>query len=237
MRHQGFVSGFLPCIVSDMNAAQDELMRQGVKLSFGEEVGNTVSHGVMFLLLLFALPYYSIQFFLKYGPLGAWGMAIYIISMIFMFGTSSLYHMMAYGTTYKYVFRKMDHIMIVVAIAGTYTPICLVLLNNWVGWTILAIEWSMAISAIILKAVAKKRYKKLSLTIYLVMGWMAVFIFPELIHDSNWIFIILLLAGGLCYTVGILFYNRPGQHYNHFIWHIFIIVAALCHFIAIAYFL
>ena len=105
-----------------------------------------------------------------------------------MFLASSLYHLQPYDTTYKYVFRKLDHIMILLAIAGSYTPVCLVVMHNAVGYVILAIEWIMAIAGILLKAISSKSHAKLSMTIYMVMGWLAIFVIPAIFylpHDCN----------------------------------------------------
>ena len=115
-------------------------MRYVYPLCFGEEVGNCITHGVMALLILFALPYYSVRAYLQGGAIKTFGTAVFLICLLFMFTGSCLYHSMPHETTHKYVFRKLDHIMILLAIAGTYTPICLNLMNNWKGYTILAIE-------------------------------------------------------------------------------------------------
>lgn len=212
-------------------------MKEPAQLSFKEEVFNTLSHGILFFLLLFSLPYYAIQAYLKGGSRLAIGISVYFFCMMFMFGFSTLYHMMPYHTTYKYVLRKLDHIMILLAIAGTYTPICLYLLNNTVSAVVLSIEWLMVLFGILLKAFAKKRYKKLSLTIYLVMGWMALAIMPDLLQHAKPVFLILIVAGGVFYTIGIYFYLHPEREYSHFIWHLFIILASLCHLAAILYFM
>ena len=215
----------------------DDLMKNTDKLSFGEEVGNAVSHGVMALLLLLSLPYFAIRAYNQGGGLQAAGISIYFFCMIFMFGGSCLYHSMPFGTTHKYVFRKLDHIMILLAIAGTYTPICLCVLNNKTGYIVLAIEWFMAFCGILLKSIAKKRYKILSMTIYMVMGWLAVFILPTLLRETRPIFLGLIALGGILYTLGTYFYAHPEKNYFHFIWHIFIILASLAHLIAILYFM
>lgn len=222
--------------MQDMKKEKD-LMKEPYPLTFGEEVGNSISHGVMFFVLLFTLPYYAIRAYLLGGTLEAAGISIYFFCMMFMFGGSCLYHLMPYHTTYKYVFRKLDHIMILLAIAGTYTPICLIVLNNWIGYLVLAIEWTMAIAGIILKSVSSKRHKVLSMTIYMIMGWMAVVILPALIANTNIVFLILLIAGGILYTIGTFFYAHPEKNFFHFTWHIFIILASICHLIAILYFL
>ncbi|WP_289182846.1 hemolysin III family protein [uncultured Dubosiella sp.] len=220
-----------------MKKNEDTLMKEPYPLTFGEEIGNSISHGVMFFVLLFTLPYYAIRAYTMGGAMEAAGISVYFFCMMFMFGGSCLYHMMPYHTTYKYVFRKLDHIMILLAIAGTYTPICLVVLHNWVGYTVLAIEWAMVLAGVLLKSIAKKRYKVLSMTIYMVMGWMALFILPALIAHTNWIFLTLLVAGGVLYTIGTYFYSHPEKNFFHFTWHIFIILASLCHLAGILYFM
>ena len=197
-------------------------MRYVYPLCFGEEVGNCITHGVMALLILFALPYYSVRAYLQGGAIKTFGTAVFLICLLFMFTGSCLYHSMPHETTHKYVFRKLDHIMILLAIAGTYTPICLNLMNNWKGYTILAIEWVMVIAGILLKSIATKSYPKLSMVIYMVMGWLAIFI-------------ILIALGGIMYTMGTFFYSKPQKRYFHFVWHIFIILASICHLLAILY--
>ena len=137
-------------------------MRYVYPLCFGEEVGNCITHGVMALLILFALPYYSVRAYLQGGAIKTLGTAVFLICLLFMFTGSCLYHSMPHETTHKYVFRKLDHIMILLAIAGTYTPICLNLMNNWKGYTILAIEWVLVIAGILLKSIATKSFYKSS---------------------------------------------------------------------------
>lgn len=208
------------------------LMKDTVHLSFGEEVGNAVSHGVMMALYLFGLPFLSVYGYLKSGWLGTTGIAIYLICMIFMFGGSCLYHIMPYDTEWKTVFRKLDHISILLAIAGTYTPICLVMLKGWLGWSVLAIEWALAIAGILLKSISKYSHPKLSMVLYMAMGWLAIFILPGIWQRCGLNFVLLLLAGGICYTIGAYFYGHHKPYY-HFIWHILIAVAALFHLAAI----
>lgn len=212
-------------------------MRYTYPLIFGEEVGNAISHGVMALLLLFTLPYYAIRAYIQGGTIKAVGISVYFICLFFMFMGSCLYHSMPHETTHKYVFRKLDHIMILLAIAGTYTPICLNVMNNWKGYTILAIEWIMVVVGVLLKAISNKSMPKLSMTIYMIMGWLAIFILPSLIQNTSIIFIIWIALGGILYTIGTFFYGHPQKKFFHFTWHIFIILASLCHLIGILYFM
>lgn len=209
-----------------------KLMKQTFHLTIGEEIGNAISHGVMALIVLFTLPYFVIRAYLQYNLIGAIGISIYFFCLFFMFAGSCLYHIQPYDTTYKLVFRKLDHIMILLAIAGTYTPICLIMLHQF--W-ILALEWTMVLAGILLKAIAKESHMTLSLIIYLVMGWLAILILPSLLARP--LFFGLILAGGLLYTIGVYFYSKPQKPYFHFIWHLFIIFASLAHAIAILYFL
>ena len=202
-----------------------------------KKLGIVLRMGVMGILILFSLPYYSVRAYLRGGAIETLGTAVFLICLLFMFCGSCLYHSMPHETTHKYVFRKLDHIMILLAIAGTYTPICLQLMNNWKGYVILAIEWVMVIAGILLKSIATRSYPKLSMTIYMIMGWLAIFILPTLIRETKPIFIILIALGGVMYTIGTFFYSKPQKKFFHFVWHIFIILASICHMIAILYFM
>lgn len=209
-------------------------MRNVYPLSFGEEVGNCISHGVMAILTLLSMPYFIIRSYIQGGVLFASGVSVCFICLFFMFMTSCLYHCMPHDTEWKYVFRKLDHIMILLAIAGTYTPICLALFNNWIGYTILAVEWILVIAGTLLKSISDKSHPILSMTIYMCMGWLAVFILPTLIKHP--VFFGFILGGGILYTIGAFFYAKK-KAYSHFIWHIFIILASLCQLIGILYFM
>lgn len=217
-------------------ASKQGSMKNTVHLSFGEEVGNATSHGVMCLLLLFGLPYFAVHAWILGGLLRCVGISIYIICMIFMFGGSCLYHIMPYDTTWKYVFRKLDHISILLAIAGTYTPICLVLLNNWIGYLILAVEWGCVLAGVLLKSISSRSFPVFSMILYMTMGWMALFILPVLLAKTSWIFLGLIVLGGVFYSIGAIFYLRK-KPYAHFIWHVMIILASICHLIAINWFM
>lgn len=208
-----------------------ELMKNGFKLSFGEEVGNAISHGVMAVLCLVLLPLVMAYMVQQKGLEIAIGVGYYMICMFMMFIVSCLYHSMHYGSSQKYVFRKLDHIMILFAIAGTYTPICLSLLDKPMGYVLLAIEWICVFIGVLVKAISKQTHKVFSMVLYMTMGWLAIFILPTLLKTP--IFFALILSGGLFYTVGAFFYGHPQRPYNHFIWHLSINAASICHFIAI----
>ena len=193
-------------------------MREMYHLRFGEEVANCVTHGIMALLCLFALPASAIYSYTKGGTILAAGVSIFILCLFLMFTVSTLYHCMPYDTTHKYIFRKLDHICIYFAIAGIYTPIAL----NLIG-------------GLLLKAISTKSLPKLSMTIYMVMGWTAIFFLPTLLSKASIPFLALIIGGGLMYTIGAFFYSKPQKAYFHSIWHVCINIASILHFIAIVF--
>ena len=214
-----------------------KLMREMFRLSFGEEVGNAVSHGVMAVITFILLPLFAVYSSIQGGVIRAAGTSIYLMCMFFMFLTSTIYHSMSYGSPQKYVFRKLDHIAILFAIAGSYTPVCLSLIQGTSGIVILIIEWSMVLAGVLLKAIAKRSYPILSMVIYMVMGWCAVFFLPTLLQRAQPLFLVFIVLGGLMYTAGAFFYAHPKHAYFHFIWHLFINLASICHFIALIFFI
>ncbi|MEB7462338.1 hemolysin III family protein [Staphylococcus succinus] len=206
-------------------------------LTFGEEIGNSVSHGVAAFLALIALPYAAIQSYLTNGVLGSFSVSVYVISIFLMFISSTVYHAMANDSSHKFILRIIDHSMIYIAIAGTYTPICLILVGGWLGWTAMAVLWGITIWGILYKSLANHVSHKLSLAMYLIMGWIGVLFLPTIIHETSVIFMLFILFGGIAYTVGAWFYAQKERPYFHMIWHFFIVAASVFHFIAIMYFM
>lgn len=214
---------------------QEKSMRDMFRLTFKEEVGNAISHGVMALLCLFLLPGFAVYSYLKGGLLRCVGISVFMICLFLMFLISTIYHSMAYDTEQKYIFRKLDHICIYLAIAGSYTPIALCVTDGWVRVLILVLEWGAVIGGILLKSISRKSYPILSTTIYLIMGWTAIFFIPALISATSWLFLLLIVLGGVMYSVGVFFYSKPQKRYFHFVWHLFIDVASILHVIAIVF--
>ncbi|MCD7950128.1 MAG: hemolysin III family protein [Erysipelotrichaceae bacterium] len=218
-------------IVRIRNINKQKTMHDMFKLSFGEEVGNAVSHGVMAVMYLILLPFVALYSYDKGGMVRFIGISIFMICMFMMFMTSTLYHSMAFGSKQKYILRKMDHIMIYLAIAGSFTPVALCAVDGWLSIFILVLEWGSTIFGIFLKSFSKKSYPILTTTIYLVMGWSALLLIPSLIHHVTPLFLTLVVMGGVMYSLGVIFYSQH-KKYFHFIWHLFIIVASTFHFIA-----
>lgn len=206
------------------------------RLSFGEEVANSITHAVGAVAMLVLLPITAIYSYHHYGMQAAVGMSIFDISLFLMFMSSTIYHSMQYDSPQKFVLRIIDHSMIYIAIAGSYTPVALSLVGGWLGYLIIVLQWGAAIFGILYKIFAKKINDKFSLFLYLLMGWLVVFIIPSIISKTGVVFWSLMLAGGLAYTIGAIFYARK-RPYDHMIWHLFILLASILQYIAIVHFM
>ena len=208
--------------------------------TFGEEVANAVSHGVMTVLMLLALPFSAVWAFAHGGDkatLDAVGVSIFVISIFSMFLCSTLYHAMQPESKHKAVFHILDHIMIYFAIAGSYTPIALSVIGGWQGVLIVVIQWLMVLFGIFYKSLSKRSIPSVSLTIYLIMGWMIVVFFPLFWKSASAPLLALIGAGGIFYTIGAWFYAKKGFRYHHLVWHLLINLAVVCHFVGIVFFL
>ncbi len=200
-----------------------------------EEVLNAYSHGfgiilgIIGLFLLITKVDHSQSYYLL-------SVIVYGLSTIILFFSSTLYHAVS-KPVLKQKFRVADHISIYLLIAGTYTPVLLIVLPNSLGWQLLCAVWGIALFGVILKIFFTGKFEIFSTLLYLVMGWLIVFDFStlkELIHSNgiNWLF-----AGGLFYTIGIVFYAIEKIPYNHVIWHFFVLIGAICHFIMMYYYI
>ena len=206
------------------------------RLSFGEEVANSITHAVGAVAMLVLLPITAIYSYHHYGMQAAVGMSIFDISLFLMFMSSTIYHSMQYDSPQKFVLRIIDHSMIYIAIAGSYTPVALSLVGGWLGYLIIVLQWGATIFGILYKIFAKKINDKFSLFLYLLMGWLVVFIIPSIISKTGVVFWSLMRAGGLAYTIGAIFYARK-RPYDHMIWHLFILLASILQYIAIVHFM
>lgn len=201
--------------------------------SFGEEIANSVSHGVALLATVLATPVLIIAAVQRGVAEGIVGASVFSATMVLMYLTSTLYHALPRNRA-KQVFQILDHGAIFLLIAGTYTPFTLGVLRGMWGWTLFGLVWSLALTGIVLKIVYKVRYPRLSMFLYLVMGWLVVIASKALwLHVSTW-GLVWLLSGGLAYTVGVAFFLVDERvRYSHFIWHLFVIAGTSCHFIAV----
>lgn len=207
--------------------------------TLGEEIANTISHAVMLPLTLALLPFAAVWTYLHHNSpaLAAVAVSVCVISIFLMLLSSTLYHSMHPDSLHKVIFHRLDHIFIFVAIAGTYTPVALLVIGGWQGIFVVALQWCAVILGILYKTLSKRSIPALSLTIYLVMGWTAVFFLPRLIHNASTPLLLLILLGGLLYTAGAVVYAKKGFRYHHLVWHLLIDLALLAHLVGIVFFI
>ncbi len=201
-----------------------------------EELANSLTHGIGVLFSVVA-----ISLMITFSVLN--GSILHIISSSFfggafllMYTFSTLYHAIQHEKT-KSLLRIFDHISIYILIAGTYTPFLLIGLGDTKGWIMFGIVWSIAVLGIFFKVFFKHRFPKMSLILYLGVGWIAVFIALPLYEKLPTHILSLLLAGGLSYTVGTIFYANKRMLYAHSIWHVFVLIGTITHFIAVMFLL
>ena len=200
--------------------------------SFVEEVWHAVTHGVGFLLSIAALVLLVTFATLDGSLLHILSAVLYGISLIIMYGSSTLYHAITQQKV-KALFQKFDHAAIYLLIAGTYTPVMLITVGDTAGWVIFAIEWSIASVGIALKFLYPGRFELLSLIAYVLMGWLIVFLFDSFKANIDPVGFWLMVSGGIAYTSGVIFYVKDNINYFHTIWHIFVMAGSILQFFAI----
>ena len=197
-----------------------------------EEVWHSITHGIGFILSIVALSVLVAFASIKGSVMAIVSVAIYGATLIILYGSSTLYHAITH-TQVKRLMQKFDHSAIYFLIAGTYTPLLLVAIGGTEGWTIFAIEWSIAIIGIVLKFIYPNRFELFSLVAYVVMGWLIVVILETFKNSIDPIGFWLVVAGGVAYTGGIIFYIKDHINYFHTIWHLFVMLGSVLHFFAV----
>lgn len=202
----------------------------------GQEIINSITHeigAILSIVGLIMLLYISIE---KEDIWRIVSFAIYGATLVFLYTSSTLYHSVT-DKRKKYIFRIMDHIAIYLLIAGSYTPLTLVLLRGPLGWIIFGVVWLIALVGIFMKIFFFSKTKILSVILYIIMGWLIVVATKPIISILPTGILYLLIAGGLCYSLGIIFYITPKIPYNHTIWHIFVLAGSFTHFLGYYFFL
>lgn len=196
-----------------------------------DELLNAISHAIGIGFGLVGLIFLIIknQNRTAFSTLSIW---IYGVSFIALFTASTIYHALLSEHKKKKA-RKFDHISIYLLIAGTYTPICLITLEKTTGWLLFSIIWSIALAGFILKLFFTGKFEKLSLLLYLAMGWLAVFEYKQLIDLLANDALFYLVLGGILYTIGVVFYASKKIPYGHFIWHLFVLGGSISHYMMI----
>jgi len=200
--------------------------------SLGEEIANSVSHGIGFLAAAAVTPYMVVMAVRHGTAANVVGVSVFAATMMLMYLFSTLYHALP-GPRVKKVFRILDHNAIFLLIAGTYTPIVLGVLYGAWGWTLLGLVWGLALAGIILKSISGVKYHGVSLAIYVAMGWLVLIAAKPLLQAMPFWGLFWLLAGGILYTAGILFYRSKHVPYAHMVWHLFVIAGTACHAVAV----
>lgn len=200
--------------------------------SLGEEIANSIIHGLGVGLSVAALVLLVVFAVQSGDPLKLASAIVYGVALVLEYTASTLYHSFPQPKV-KHVFKIFDHCGIYLLIAGTYTPFCLVTLRGDGGWLVFAVIWTFAIVGISLEAFWAYRPRWLSAAVYLGMGWMVVFSIKPLAANLDPAGLWLLVAGGLCYTVGTVFYVMKKVPYMHAVWHVWVLAGSLCHFLAV----
>jgi len=204
--------------------------------SLGEELANSISHGVAALGAIAAIPILVVGAVAKGGAAGVVGASIFGATLLCLYLASTIYHALPTGRA-KQVFRILDHSAIFLLIAGTYTPFTLGVLRGSWGWSLFGVVWGLAVFGIVLKAFFGARYRALSTSLYIAMGWVGVVAARPMLSTVPQAGLIWLLAGGLAYTFGAAFYLADGRlRYSHFVWHLFVVAGSACHFIAVFFY-
>lgn len=197
-----------------------------------EEIFNSITHGIgalisiagLILLIVFSSLYGNFNHIISCSIFG--------VTLVLLYTASTLYHSFR-KPNIKQIFRIMDHSCIYLLIAGTYTPFLLITLRGAVGWVIFAVVWSLTVFGVLFKIFFVHRFQIISTIAYILMGWIIVFAMKPLLHALPGGGLALLIAGGLAYTLGTIFYAWKKIPFNHAIWHLFVLGGSICHFFAV----
>ena len=197
----------------------------------GDILANAITHGVGAAFAL-AGAVYLIVVSTRGTPWLIVSCAIYGSTLFLVYLCSTLYHSLV-RTRARHVFHVLDHSAIYLLIAGTYTPFMLVSMRGTAGWALLVLVWTLAIVGVVFKSLAVGRFPAASATVYLLMGWCIVFAVRPLLHAVSWHGMMWIGAGGLAYTLGIVFFANDRLHFFHAMWHMFVLAGSIAHYFAV----
>jgi len=201
-----------------------------------EEIFNSVTHGIGALLSIAALVILVAYASIKGDPWRIVSFSIYGFTLFFLYVSSTLYHSVFHEKT-KRIFRVFDHISIYLLIAGSYTPITLISLRGTWGWILFSVVWALAITGIIIKIVSFEKMRMVSLIMYITMGWLVVIAIKPMLTMIPMGFFPWLVASGLCYSIGVIFYLWKKIPFNHGIWHLFVLGGSATYFFGLLFYL
>jgi hemolysin III len=202
----------------------------------GEEIANSITHGIgaglsavgLIVLVVLATSYGDVWRIVSFSIYGA--------TLIILYLASTLYHSFR-NKRVKKIFKILDHSTIFLLIAGTYTPFLLISLRGVWGWILFGVIWGLAVSGIVFKALFINRFRKLSVLIYILMGWLCVVAIKQMVVRIPLGGLIGLTAGGVLYTTGVIFYAWRKLKFSHAIWHLFVLSGSICHYFSIFFYL
>ncbi|MBV4367307.1 PAQR family membrane homeostasis protein TrhA [Erwinia phyllosphaerae] len=204
--------------------------------SVAEEIANSISHGIGFIFGIVGLVLLLSQAMdMQANAIAITSYSLYGGSMILLFLASTLYHAIPHPRA-KYWLKKLDHCAIYLLIAGTYTPFLLVGLKSPLAHGLMVVIWSLALAGVLFKLAFVHRFEALSVTTYLLMGWLSLVVIYQLAIKLSAGGVWLLAAGGIIYSLGVIFYVSKRIPYNHAIWHGFVLGGSICHFLAIYFY-
>ena len=223
------------CIITKVQTAGRDLDLLARSYSLAEELANSITHGFGALLSVAGLTVLVTYASQQQDVWRIVSCSIYGATLVMLFLSSTLYHSVQHEVTKK-IFQLCDHCSIYLLIAGTYTPFLLVNMRDTVvGWIMFGIIWFLAVSGIVFKIYCGPKYKKFSVATYILMGWLLLLASRELANNLSIAGIYWLMAGGLAYTVGAVFYLLKNIPFNHAIWHLFVLVGSALHFFAVLF--
>jgi hemolysin III len=200
----------------------------------GDILANAITHGIGAVLAIVGAVY-----LIAASTQGtAWHVvscSVFAVTLVLVYVCSTLYHSLV-RTRARHVFHILDHSSIYLLIAGTYTPFCLVTLHGPWGWTLLSCEWALAVAGVVFKSFAVGRFEVASALVYLAQGWFIVVAVGPLIHTLGWHGLMWLGAGGVAYTLGIIFFALDRLRYFHATWHLFVLAGSIAHYFAILFY-
>ena len=204
---------------------------QSSRQTIGEEIANSVTHGIGAALSVAGLVVLVVMAAIRGTAWHIVSCAVFGVSLILLYLASTLYHALT-ARRAKHVFRILDHASIYLLIAGTYTPFTLVTLRGAWGWSLFGVVWALAVAGIVFQSLAIGRRPILSTVIYILMGWVVLIAFRPLLHALPWAGFLWLLAGGVAYTAGVVFFALRSK-FAHAVWHFFVLAGSTCHFFAV----
>jgi hemolysin III len=208
-------------------------MRSARTQTMGEEIANSVTHGAGLLASIAALVLLVVWAAATGDPWRITAASVYGATLVLLYAASTLYHALP-NARVKVLFQRLDHAAIYLLIAGTYTPFVLVTLRGGWGWSLFGVVWGLAILGVVLKSVFGVRLAALSTAVYVVMGWLVLIAAAPLAAALPAGGVPWLVAGGVLYTMGVVFFAWEHLRYSHAVWHLFVLAGSAAHFCAVA---